>query len=787
MTDAVGPVFAAGFQAAGKSGYTIQFLPDLHNDQLQREGKPPVYWWLPNATRLATKENGDFLFSFLHFVGVRSTDTTVGAQSADEEVSGGLLGFSVTMAPPDDVMKSAFNDIQERFRGNDDHFWGWRTPATPMFRPVPIVSNTTSVTNLSPNPDGSFPKPSAPAGGAPAGGGAGPPATGGGGPPPAAAGGKTVHQRSLPRQIGVGAPGNSVAMPRTVSPTFRGTNLDMWAFNLQGQGAGDINPLGVNSYSALVGSIPAALIWSTFHEGTSAFGVWQNVRMRVWSPTVHIHMEGDWDRVQDHFSAAASAGGWFWSADVQAEFNNLRESGGITTQIEVDQTLPGAEKLAEQIDKRSDLIFQKFMDLAQKTIFDPAPFKEDPAKASGGFLGLGGGVAVKVRQDRTHLHLFYDETREMAYLQDNVVPGQLDGLYDVLKQDPTQEKKYFTTVYLGDWDRKVTRTVKPVVNWPDPAQQWVGEPVSFLTVQVGYPNTEGVVQWDGHIFQRSDGPDAVWQARMEMKKEADVANAPAGWKADKTFVKRQVQLTEPPSALENPYARVQVEQNVIDLDPGDLGSLVDDINLAVRADTVGTLAVGPITLSANLEGSGAVVEVTLQAAGKRKDGQDHDPVKFSWLAADQDKPRIWLLYTGDPTFVPKYTYQVRVVVKGTIFSHGQEWIGPLQEGSGDGPLTASVPTADDPGVTKKALVFKGVPAPPRHALPHAAHDGHGPPAAVSGKPHPAAVGSGPPPALSPGHSKEIGKKAAEGWESREINPHELAGWGTAPPGQGGGP
>jgi len=34
----------------------------------------------------------------------------------------------------------------------------------------------------------------------------------------------------------------------------------------------------------------------------------------------------------------------------------------------------------------------------------------------------------------------------------------------------------------------------------------------------------------------------------------------------------------------------------VDLDPGDTGALLNDINLEVRVDQAGTLAVGPITL-----------------------------------------------------------------------------------------------------------------------------------------------------------------------------------------------
>jgi hypothetical protein len=73
-----------------------------------------------------------------------------------------------------------------------------------------------------------------------------------------------------------------------------------------------------------------------------------------------------------------------------------------------------------------------------------------------------------------------------------------------------------------------------------------------------------------------------------------VSNPPQDWTPDKTFLKRQIHFSEPPSALENPFARIQVETEVVDLDPGENGRLVSDINLEVRADEAGTLSVGPI-------------------------------------------------------------------------------------------------------------------------------------------------------------------------------------------------
>jgi hypothetical protein len=147
----VGPIFAAGDEIITSSGYTIAYLPDLHNDELQRAGKPPVYYWLPNTVRLARKngDQGDYRFRMLHFVGIRGADTHVGVEG-EQEVSGGLVGFSTTSAPPGNVLQQMHDELLNRCRGTSDKYWGWRTQVAPMIRAAPIVSNTTTVTNLMP-------------------------------------------------------------------------------------------------------------------------------------------------------------------------------------------------------------------------------------------------------------------------------------------------------------------------------------------------------------------------------------------------------------------------------------------------------------------------------------------------------------------------------------------------------------------------------------------------------------------------------------------------------------
>jgi hypothetical protein len=372
--EAVGPVFAAGFQSITSGGYVIVYLPDLHNDELQSMGKAPVYWWLPNEVRLARKDGdkGAYKFHFVHFEGVRGAETTVGAKE-DTEIAGGLIGFSTTSAPPAAVLQESQNALLNIMAGKDDRFWGWRTKVAPQFRPAPIVSNFTSLTNLAPTADGSVPM-MAPAGTA---------GTAGTAPSGVPGGGRALGGAPL---IRTGPPVCVSPMPRSVRfrDAVRASNLDLWYVNLQGQGAGSVSPLAENAYSGLVGSMPAALIWSSFHGGTGGISVWQKLRIKVWSPVIRLLVEGDWDRIQQHYSAAFKASGWFSSVQASAEFNNLRMQGDIKVTVEVDTTLPNADKIQEEISKRSDLITQEFMKLAQKTIFDPAPRRKPPRPGAAG-------------------------------------------------------------------------------------------------------------------------------------------------------------------------------------------------------------------------------------------------------------------------------------------------------------------------------------------------------------------------------------------------------------------
>lgn len=78
-TTALGPTMARGIQPIVENGYELIYYPDVNNDALQREGKPPVYYHLPNYVHLARKDGKaewPLMFNLIRFAGVTSAETT---------------------------------------------------------------------------------------------------------------------------------------------------------------------------------------------------------------------------------------------------------------------------------------------------------------------------------------------------------------------------------------------------------------------------------------------------------------------------------------------------------------------------------------------------------------------------------------------------------------------------------------------------------------------------------------------------------------------------------------
>jgi len=47
-TNAIGLTFAGGMQPIIEEGLELLYYPDVNNNALQAEGKPPLFYWLPN-------------------------------------------------------------------------------------------------------------------------------------------------------------------------------------------------------------------------------------------------------------------------------------------------------------------------------------------------------------------------------------------------------------------------------------------------------------------------------------------------------------------------------------------------------------------------------------------------------------------------------------------------------------------------------------------------------------------------------------------------------------------
>jgi hypothetical protein len=764
MADPVGPVFTGGFeefviQDEAGEGHTLLFLPDRNNDSLQRERKAPVFYYIPEKVRLARNAaNNDYKFRHIHFVGVFD-ESTAGIDKG--ETSGGVLSLTTTSRFPAAVLKQAEAQVLERFSGRNDKYWGLRTRVAPQIRIAPITSNQTAISSLAPDASGATP-------GATAGAGSGaaaipgPEAT----PGPAAttepAGAGSAGNPDAPRSRDFANLGSRSAWePVPHGRDFRGTQLDAWAWRMQGNGPGSITG-GENAYGGVIGPIPSEIVWAGFHGTYSPLFVTQNLVMPMWSQLMRVKITGSWERIFQHFSSHVNARYLWFSGDIKAEFNNLRISGDIKVEVDIDGTMPGAQEMEKMINQRIDMVVQQFTEQAKKVIFDPPTPQVEPAEAassSGGLFsslfGGSAGVALKFRRDETKVDVGYEETRYFRYNQPHTISSSLEGFYNDIKNDPKADSKYFQRLVLGELSRKIFRIVKPVVNYPDKARNWAGEPVAFISAQVGYPNSSGGVGWKPATFQKSDSPDATFRPVWIQWRKGEVANPPASWQADDTFVKRKIHLLEPPTESESPFFHIDVEQNVIDLDPGPNGTLSNDNILEARADSAGTLDVGPIALSVELQSTAEIVEVEMRAKGQRADGKARaDKVtRFRFMSADQMEPRFWRIYTGQAAFKTDFQYRVNVTVRGSLTTKGQAWTGPWEDAIGNGALMINVPMPDDAGVTKRALtqreMFSEVMVRAAEGLDSGPADTGAPPAPPAAPGSTGAVSVPPPPGAAP--------------------------------------
>ena len=92
-TNPMGPTFDGGEEVVGVNSdgqrYEVLFLPDVNNDDLQREGKPPNFYWVPRAVRIARRgeggtggQSGDYKFRLIQLTQQPADNVSIGINAA---------------------------------------------------------------------------------------------------------------------------------------------------------------------------------------------------------------------------------------------------------------------------------------------------------------------------------------------------------------------------------------------------------------------------------------------------------------------------------------------------------------------------------------------------------------------------------------------------------------------------------------------------------------------------------------------------------------------------------
>ncbi|MEU7039997.1 hypothetical protein AB0A77_02925 [Streptomyces varsoviensis] len=652
MTDPIGPTMAGGHQPIdSEDGYRALFYPDANNYELMREGKNPVYYWVPDQLRIARHggEKGDYKFSLLRFAG--------GAGAVKPTV-GGVLGLTTTGSIPAAAMERLQKKLIEKITSTSSNNGLWNPQGRePMFRPVTLLASTASISDLKFTQTGLR---------------------------------HFVQDKKTKkfefRTSGMLGKGNREKIVK--GPTKKDEGIGDWYWVLQGAGAASMDPTSEHAFTALLGRGPAAILYDTFKGASTVIYAGLVMDLQMWTPKIELSVKGEWKKIYDHFSAHANAHNLWTSADIRYQLNHTDLKGKISVEISPIGSFPGSADIAKYLRDKSDLVLDRFTQEAQRIIFDPAPVDETAAEASSSGAGAspwGVAFALKKRIDETELDLAYKETMQFSHVQQTVVSSSLQGLLHAMATEENAEGKYFPSVNLDDWPKELARTTAPIASWQTKL-------FHSLSVQIGYPDKSGALLWKNHVFTAPNSSTELenWTYTVFQKAEHEVENPPAGWKPDRTFVKRAIHFNEPDPYDEFHIRRITVPEGMLQLDKGDNGTPLNDSIVEVRAQSNTIMAV-PVHFRGVLK-ENQEAELTVQAVDE-KNQPIGEEARFYADAANLRQPRSWTLC---PAPSPSHRYQYKVTVYD--WSDGSEW-GSKRPTISSGPLRAPILPKNSQNVT----------------------------------------------------------------------------------------
>jgi hypothetical protein len=616
--------------------YQLNILGDLFNDELRKAGKPLAFYYLPDSPRMARYENGDYMFHFTKFAGVLTADDNIAVASPGQvEVAGGVVAFTSTLKIPDSVIQNAMDQLKDKIKNSppyntDKRFMMGDADVDISLGVVPIVDNLVSISNLSPE---------------------------------------------------------NITDPSTQRPD------NPWLWKMQGEGKGTINPVGNNAYTAMVGQYPAQLVEAGFHGASSPIFVHNALRHKFYTGAFKASIHGDWSSIFNHFSSELKASWFFGKADIQTAFNSAVKKGIITKSITIDNEVLTPEQ-QKNYEAQVDKTFDKFLDIAQKTILDPAPPKIESAKAAdqdaaGSFLNpaaVGVSFAMKFQRDESRLTLDFNEEINETYIKDNVISAHMMGFYEKLQGNKDEEKKYFDVVHLAEGYRKIHVIASARAYWPD-ANGNGGDPIDQLVLEVGYPDSTGAIVYkNSGLYMDNIGAakstsltPAIWTRanphRILIFDFERQTNLPPE-KQNVIYIKRQVRFQEKPS--------VEIPDRTLRFDE----EQTTEHSIEVQADALGKLSVGPVELDTKLDDRVKAM-VTF-----RKTNRNPETMRFT--AANINEPQFFEAWTKDPADAVNWSYQVKMIYASKVAGvPSVTYDGPEIPMAGSTPLIVQVPLPPD--------------------------------------------------------------------------------------------
>lgn len=456
--------------------YSLQVYPDANNSDLQAAGLPAQFYWQPARVYLARKQDSpaDYDFGMTVFKGLMTSETTVGitddeTSGGDVETGGGFCSFTTTFAVPDSVIANAVKALKA---GN---------------HPAPAGR----LANLF--------------------------VTQGDGEPP----------DPLLGMIPVTDSSAVIAVPDLVGASG-GSKVPMY-LSAQGSGKGSIEEHGFSSFLVTCNQMAAGAIAGSLKNGVSPFTVTCSLKELVYIHGCQVKVIVDADKTYDQFSAALSFGGFLGidSATLDYAYSNLLTTGGISTEIQMDEGTLTTE-LKQWIEKNVDDMRKTAFELVKNEIFDWKPVDQSPATTDRGiFSEIFGGAAISLKSSYQHHGVQFNQTLRLdtTVAITQTVSGDLNDLLPAVK---THLDKYLAIVDIGEFYKKIQVAGANAINFDEklPDGTDLRDPIQSVQLEVAYPDFNAPLTADntpnlitqaqgfhytvGHRDPHASGELAVW-------------------------------------------------------------------------------------------------------------------------------------------------------------------------------------------------------------------------------------------------------------------------------------